>query len=167
MSNCDYIQFLKTVCKYDTNVSSITPEIVSAIIAGASLAGTTIDQIAKGANCNRFCAIEIRNYHYTLELKNPFYHLESGTNQEPPPPVIRGGFKEACLFRKISDTATGSVGVLSYEIHKIIRDKDNPNKRKPAYGTNLNYKTKSYGIPIEIIATLSDVGAAKWIIDFS
>ncbi|RWS04162.1 hemolytic toxin Avt-1-like protein [Dinothrombium tinctorium] len=200
----------------------ITPQILSTIIKGASLAGTTIEQIAKGANCNRFCAIEIRNYHYTLELKNPNYYLVSGTNQNPPPPLIRSGYKEACLFRKIYDTATGSVGILSYEIYKVKRDNDNNNKvvstefngdklflmwsipydynlygnwhavgitkklktskatfdemyeksptwfaRKAAYGTSINYKSESYGIPIEIIATLSDVGSAMWIIDFS
>ncbi|RWR99366.1 cytolysin RTX-A-like protein, partial [Dinothrombium tinctorium] len=38
--------------------------------------------------------------------------------------------------------------------------------RKLASASYINYKTTSYGIPIEVIAVLSDVGRATWTVDF-
>ncbi|RWS00381.1 hemolytic toxin Avt-1-like protein [Dinothrombium tinctorium] len=110
---------------FAATTSNSTPSIAEFafnVIPGESLEGTTLNEIASKAKCNRYCAILIQNHHHEFELKAPSYYLVSGVNHSPPPPKVRSGYAEAFLFRKTYYAATGSVGVLSYEIHKLRRD---------------------------------------------
>ncbi|XP_076867080.1 deep-sea actinoporin Cjtox I-like [Brachyhypopomus gauderio] len=88
----------------------------AAIIAGLSLAGTTIDQISNSINTGRNIVIEISNCSETYSLGNPRIHTVSGYCVNPPQPTISTLSKEACTFTKTADTACGAVGVLTYQI---------------------------------------------------
>ncbi|XP_076867078.1 DELTA-stichotoxin-Hcr4a-like [Brachyhypopomus gauderio] len=88
----------------------------SAIIPGASLTGTSAEQISQGINTGRNVVIEISNFSDTYTLGNPKVHTSSGYCLSPPQPTIQKKTKEACSFTKTSDTACGAVGVLTYQM---------------------------------------------------
>ncbi|XP_076867087.1 DELTA-stichotoxin-Hcr4a-like [Brachyhypopomus gauderio] len=92
-----------------TNVSA-------AILAGASLAGLSIEKISRSINTDRNIVIEITNYSDTYILENPRVHTSSGYCLNPPQPTIQKKTKEACSFTRSSDIARGAVGVLTYQI---------------------------------------------------
>lgn len=99
------------------------PVILTKTNIGSSLQNTTITQIAKSAECNRSCAIEIRNYHQNLEFREPSFYMAFGVNEIPPPPVIKPGYSEACLFRKVYGLMRGTAGLLIYNIvHVTLND---------------------------------------------
>ncbi|KAI4886182.1 hypothetical protein NFI96_029512, partial [Prochilodus magdalenae] len=118
----------------------------TAIIAGASLVGTSIDQISRSMDTWRNATIQITNHSETSILANPRWvqvsPLRSRKKQDrtlppvdplchtnhflipplqptstiPPQPTINRRTKEACSFSKTPHTARGSVGVLTYQI---------------------------------------------------
>ncbi|KAI4899038.1 hypothetical protein NFI96_027257, partial [Prochilodus magdalenae] len=88
----------------------------TAIIAGASLVGTSIDQISHSMDTWRNTTIQITNYSDTSILANPRTHTTSGYCYLPPQPTIAKRTQEACSFSKTPHTARGSVGVLTYQI---------------------------------------------------
>ncbi|KAI4874692.1 hypothetical protein NFI96_021611 [Prochilodus magdalenae] len=90
----------------------------TAIIAGASLFGTSVDQISRNMETWRNATIQIINYSETSILANPRTHTTSGYCFLPPQPTINRRTKEACSFSKTPHTACGSVGVLTYQIRK-------------------------------------------------
>lgn len=98
--------------------------ILTNVKIGSSLQATNISQMALNSNFSRACAIEIRNFHQNLELRDPAYYLLSGINQIPPVPVIKPGFAEACLFRKVSASTRGTAGVLAYNIDHVTLNDD-------------------------------------------
>ncbi|XP_047465166.1 DELTA-sagatoxin-Srs1a-like [Mugil cephalus] len=65
---------------------------------------------------NRNCTIEITNVSSVFCLINPKIHMESGFPFSPPQPTVRTTKTEVCSFTKDDNTATGAVGVLTYEL---------------------------------------------------
>ncbi|GAA6229186.1 DELTA-actitoxin-Aeq1c-like [Lates japonicus] len=65
---------------------------------------------------NRNCTIEITNVSSTFCLVNPKVHMESGFPFSPPQPTVRTTKSEVCSFTKDDNTASGAVGVLTYEL---------------------------------------------------
>lgn len=65
---------------------------------------------------NRNCTIEITNVSSVYLLANPKVHMESGFPFSPPQPTVRTTKTEVCSFTKDDNTATGAVGVLTYEL---------------------------------------------------
>jgi len=88
-------------------------------IAGASLAATSIQAIATSNGAYRTAAHEVSNNfqdkEFVLKFKN--YHLTSGLNNLSAQPTINAGEKEAMCFKKVHDTACGTVGVYVYTVH--------------------------------------------------
>ncbi|KAL7859539.1 hypothetical protein SRHO_G00146860 [Serrasalmus rhombeus] len=91
-------------------------DIVSAVIAGASLAGTSIEEISNNINTERNVSIDICNYSEKYILRNPRVHTYSGYSHDPPQPTIRQNTAEACSFTKKPNTAWGCAGVLTYDV---------------------------------------------------
>ncbi|KAL7873625.1 hypothetical protein AOLI_G00126960 [Acnodon oligacanthus] len=88
----------------------------AAAIAGASLFGTSVEQISRSIDTWRNVTIEITNYSNKFTLTNPRTYTYSGYCYHPPQPTIGKMMKEACSFSKTPHTACGSVGVLTYQI---------------------------------------------------
>ncbi|XP_063076768.1 DELTA-sagatoxin-Srs1a-like [Engraulis encrasicolus] len=65
---------------------------------------------------NRNCSIEITNLSSNFCLVNPKVFMESGFSFNPPQPTVRTTKTEVCSFTKDDNTATGAVGVLTYEL---------------------------------------------------
>ncbi|KAF1373509.1 hypothetical protein PFLUV_G00239620 [Perca fluviatilis] len=65
---------------------------------------------------NRNCTVEITNVSSVFCLVNPKVHMESGFVFDPPQPTVRTTKTEVCSFTKDDNTASGSVGVLTYEM---------------------------------------------------
>ncbi|XP_042364579.1 LOW QUALITY PROTEIN: bryoporin-like [Plectropomus leopardus] len=65
---------------------------------------------------NRNCTIQITNVSKIYCLNNPKVFMESGFTSSPPQPTLRSGETEVCSFTKDDHTASGAVGVLTYEL---------------------------------------------------
>ncbi|XP_023153337.1 uncharacterized protein LOC111587560 [Amphiprion ocellaris] len=65
---------------------------------------------------NRNCTIEITNITANYCLVNPKVHMESGFPFSPPQPTVRANKPEVCSFIKDDHTASGAVGVMTYEL---------------------------------------------------
>ncbi|KAM8844715.1 uncharacterized protein AB9W97_000176 [Spinachia spinachia] len=65
---------------------------------------------------NRNCTIEITNVSSNYCLINPKVYMSSGYCHHPPQPTIRTTRTEVCSFTKDDNTATGSVGLLTYDL---------------------------------------------------
>ncbi|KAH3770405.1 tereporin-Ca1-like [Dreissena polymorpha] len=83
------------------------------VSAGASLAGTTI-QALTSLPYKVTMGMEVENW-TKFGMVNPHVTVKSGAITTPPVPVLPGQ-KEAMVARKTSDTATGTYGVVSWEI---------------------------------------------------
>uniref|UniRef100_UPI0037E88CCC DELTA-thalatoxin-Avl1a-like n=1 Tax=Semicossyphus pulcher TaxID=241346 RepID=UPI0037E88CCC len=68
---------------------------------------------------NRNCVIEIKNYTTSFCLYNPKVHMESGFAFSPPTPTLRTNLTEVCSFTKDDNTASGAVGVLTYDMYNM------------------------------------------------
>ncbi|XP_015256408.1 PREDICTED: DELTA-stichotoxin-Hcr4a-like [Cyprinodon variegatus] len=68
---------------------------------------------------NRNCTIEITNVSGTYCLVNPKIYMESGFPFNPPQPTVRTQKTEVCSFVKDDNTASGAVGVLTYELYNM------------------------------------------------
>ncbi|XP_068455405.1 DELTA-sagatoxin-Srs1a-like [Clinocottus analis] len=68
---------------------------------------------------NRNCTIEISNVSSTFCLVNPKVHMESGFVYNPPQPTLRSSLTEVCSFTKDDNTASGAVGVMTYELFNM------------------------------------------------
>ncbi|KAM9392505.1 actinoporin-like protein [Pholidichthys leucotaenia] len=79
---------------------------------------------AQGAP-SRSCIIEITNVTSSHWLINPRIFLESGETYNPPQPTVQPKKTEICMFGKNKGAATGSVGVLAYELWDSTREKCN------------------------------------------
>ncbi|XP_076867077.1 uncharacterized protein LOC143518477 [Brachyhypopomus gauderio] len=88
----------------------------SAVIPGASLTGTSAEQISQSINTRRNIVIEISNFSDKYTLGNPRVHNSSGYCLSPPQPTIQKKTKEACSFTKTSGALRGVEGVLMYQI---------------------------------------------------
>ncbi|XP_057682673.1 DELTA-actitoxin-Aeq1a-like [Corythoichthys intestinalis] len=65
---------------------------------------------------NRNCTIEVVNRTSVFCLTNPKVYNERGFPFSPPQPTVRVGRGEVCSFTKDDNTASGAVGVLTYEL---------------------------------------------------
>ncbi|XP_074519904.1 uncharacterized protein LOC141785472 [Halichoeres trimaculatus] len=65
---------------------------------------------------NRACVIEIKNDSQKYCLVNPQVHMESGFSFSPPAPTLNLGKDEVLSFTKDDNTASGAVGVFTYEL---------------------------------------------------
>jgi len=117
--------------------------LTSAVLDGASLIGSSINQISQSAPTARSCAIEIRNYHKDIELTEPHVFVERGYTQIPAAPEISPGFQEVCMFRKTYGPATGSYGVLTYKIDNVLIGKD----KRPIIESSGITLTLMWGVP--------------------
>lgn len=70
----------------------------------------------------RAAMIEITNLTSNYCLLNPKVFLESGDISNPPQPTVRSLKTEVCTFSKSAATATGSVGVMTYDLFERNRN---------------------------------------------
>ncbi|CAL9692862.1 unnamed protein product [Knipowitschia caucasica] len=74
------------------------------------------ETVSASLTTNRNCTIEISNVSSLYCLINPKVYMASGFSQHPPQPTVRTAKTEVCTFTKDDNTATGSVGLLTYDI---------------------------------------------------
>ncbi|KAK7919456.1 hypothetical protein WMY93_010740 [Mugilogobius chulae] len=65
---------------------------------------------------NRNCTVEITNVSAKYCLVNPKVFMESGFSYSPPQPTVRTQQTEVFSFTKDDNTASGAVGVFTYEL---------------------------------------------------
>lgn len=70
----------------------------------------------------RSIVIEISNVTNNYCLVNPKVYTESGEIYNPPQPTVRPLKTEVCCFTKSSGKATGSVGVMTYDLFERSRN---------------------------------------------
>uniref|UniRef100_A0A8C3HHY5 Uncharacterized protein n=1 Tax=Chrysemys picta bellii TaxID=8478 RepID=A0A8C3HHY5_CHRPI len=76
---------------------------------------TSTEELILEVNASKCVAIQIANNTRDVTLKNPRTYCFSGWVRIDPVPLIPPGSSGTSIFVKTSDTACGSVGVLSYE----------------------------------------------------
>ncbi|KAH3751496.1 hypothetical protein DPMN_186056 [Dreissena polymorpha] len=96
-----------------------TSAAVGAIIAGSSLAGTTIEDLAFGTGYSVSMGMEVSNL-TPYVLCSSMVTVNSGVVTLQPR-SINPNYKEAMVTRKSAYTATGTFGVVSWEIAEISR----------------------------------------------
>ncbi|XP_068192897.1 actinoporin-like protein [Antennarius striatus] len=86
------------------------------------------EAVAADIESKRSITIEISNFTGNYCLVSPKVHLENGETYNPPQPTVRPLKVEVCTFSKSGSKATGSVGVLTYDLfersynahHKVL-----------------------------------------------
>ncbi|XP_058510295.1 bryoporin-like isoform X1 [Solea solea] len=79
----------------------------------------TAEAVSATLTTNRNCTIEISNVTANHILINPKVYMSSGFSHHPPQPTIRTNMTEVCSFTKDDNTATGAVGLMTYDLfHK-------------------------------------------------
>ncbi|KAM7386977.1 hypothetical protein PAMA_009557 [Pampus argenteus] len=76
----------------------------------------TAEAIAADVTSRRSVTIEITNITNNYCLLNPRVYLENGETYNPPQPTVRPLKTEVCTFTKSGGKATGSVGVMTYDL---------------------------------------------------
>ncbi|XP_061838217.2 uncharacterized protein [Nerophis lumbriciformis] len=76
----------------------------------------TAEAVSAILSTNRNCTIEITNVSSNYCLINPKVFMSSGFCHHPPQPTIRSTHTEVCSFIKDDHTATGAVGLLTYDL---------------------------------------------------
>ncbi|XP_030649015.1 DELTA-sagatoxin-Srs1a [Chanos chanos] len=76
----------------------------------------TAEAVSATLTTNRNCTVEITNISGSYCLINPKVHMTSGFCFHPPQPTVRSTKTEVCSFTKDDNTATGAVGVLTYDL---------------------------------------------------
>ncbi|XP_062389145.1 bryoporin-like [Sardina pilchardus] len=76
----------------------------------------TAEAVSATLTTNRNCTVEITNVSSFYCLINPKVHMSSGFCFHPPQPTVRSTKTEVCSFTKDDNTATGAVGVLTYDL---------------------------------------------------
>ncbi|XP_072298265.1 uncharacterized protein [Eucyclogobius newberryi] len=74
------------------------------------------ESVSATITTNRNCTIEITNVSSHYCLINPKVYMASGFSHHPPQPTIRTTKTEVCSFTKDDNTATGAVGLLTYDL---------------------------------------------------
>ncbi|XP_065135056.1 uncharacterized protein [Paramisgurnus dabryanus] len=74
------------------------------------------ESVSATLTTNRNCTMEITNVSSVYCLINPKVHMFSGFSCHPPQPTIRSSKSEVCSFTKSENTATGAVGVMTYDL---------------------------------------------------
>nr|XP_057924342.1 uncharacterized protein LOC131126139 [Doryrhamphus excisus] len=81
----------------------------------------TAESHAFNLTTNRNCTIEVSNVTHGFCLTNPKVYMESGFPFSPPQPTVRLHRSEVCSFTKDDNTASGAVGVVTYELFDMNR----------------------------------------------
>ncbi|XP_023269534.1 bryoporin-like [Seriola lalandi dorsalis] len=76
----------------------------------------TAEVVSATLTTNRNCTIEIINVSGSYCLINPKVYMTSGFCHHPPQPTVRTTKTEVCSFTKDDNTATGAVGLLTYDL---------------------------------------------------
>ncbi|XP_054464027.1 bryoporin-like [Anoplopoma fimbria] len=76
----------------------------------------TAEAVSATLDTNRNCTVEITNVSSHFCLINPKVYMTSGFSHHPPQPTVRTAMTEVCSFNKDDHTATGSVGLLTYDL---------------------------------------------------
>ncbi|XP_057673091.1 bryoporin-like [Corythoichthys intestinalis] len=76
----------------------------------------TAEALSALLTTNRNCSFEITNVSSVYCLINPKVYMSSGFCHHPPQPTIRSMRTELCSFDKDDHTATGAVGLLTYDL---------------------------------------------------
>ncbi|XP_039979667.1 bryoporin-like [Xiphias gladius] len=79
----------------------------------------TAEAVSATLTTNRNCTIEIINVTGSYGLINPKVYMTSGFCHHPPQPTVRADKTEVCSFTKDDHTATGAVGLLTYDLFHI------------------------------------------------
>ncbi|XP_061557560.1 bryoporin-like [Phycodurus eques] len=79
----------------------------------------TAEALSATLTTNRNCAFEITNVSSVYCLINPKVYMSSGFCHHPPQPTIRTMQTELCSFIKDDHTATGAVGLLTYDLFNM------------------------------------------------
>ncbi|KAK9535394.1 hypothetical protein VZT92_007777 [Zoarces viviparus] len=74
------------------------------------------EAVAADVRSKRSVTIEIGNVTNNYCLINPKVYLENGETYNPPQPTVRPLKTEVCTFSKSGGKATGSIGVLTYDL---------------------------------------------------
>uniref|UniRef100_UPI0037E7AC31 uncharacterized protein n=1 Tax=Semicossyphus pulcher TaxID=241346 RepID=UPI0037E7AC31 len=74
------------------------------------------EAVSATLSTNRNCTVEISNVSNSYCLTNPKVYMESGFSHHPPQPTIQITKTEVCSFIKDDNTATGAVGLLTYDL---------------------------------------------------
>ncbi|XP_074551964.1 uncharacterized protein LOC141809051 [Halichoeres trimaculatus] len=76
----------------------------------------TAEAVSATLTTNRNCTVEITNINSNYCLINPKVYMSSGFSHHPPQPTVRPSMCEVCTFIKDDNTATGAVGLLTYDL---------------------------------------------------
>ncbi|KAM3863807.1 uncharacterized protein ACN63O_011661 [Diretmus argenteus] len=76
----------------------------------------TAEAVSATLTTNRNCTIEITNVSSNYCLINPKVYMHNGFSFHPPQPTVRTTKTEVCSFTKDDNTATGAVGLLTYDL---------------------------------------------------
>ncbi|XP_074512248.1 uncharacterized protein LOC141780772 [Sebastes fasciatus] len=79
----------------------------------------TAEAVSATLTTNRNCTVEISNVSKFYCLINPKVYMSSGYSHHPPQPTVRPSMTEVCSFDKDDNTATGSVGLLTYDLFNM------------------------------------------------
>ncbi|KAL2101277.1 hypothetical protein ACEWY4_003038 [Coilia grayii] len=82
----------------------------------------TAEAVAADVGTRRNVTIEINNLTNNYCLLNPRVFLDSGETYNPPQPTVRPLKAEVCSFSKNKAKATGSVGVMTYDLFERSRN---------------------------------------------
>ncbi|KAI1896489.1 hypothetical protein AGOR_G00095310 [Albula goreensis] len=80
------------------------------------------ESVAASLSSRRNVTIEFTNLTSNYCLLNPKVYLDSGDTYNPPQPTVRPLKTEVCTFSKRSGKASGSVGVLTYDLFERSRN---------------------------------------------
>ncbi|CAJ1081417.1 DELTA-sagatoxin-Srs1a-like [Xyrichtys novacula] len=68
---------------------------------------------------NRICVIEIKNASNVYCFYQPSVFMKSGFSYCPPQPTLGSNKTEVCSFTKDDNTASGAVGVMTYDLFNM------------------------------------------------
>ncbi|XP_014059621.1 bryoporin isoform X1 [Salmo salar] len=120
-SRCDFSQFLlssTSLGKHESTLLYLTQLEFSALRRPAKMPENA-EAVSATLTTNRNCTIELTNVTTGYCLINPKVYMYSGYCYHPPQPTVRTPKTEVCSFIMDDDTATGAVGVLTYDLFHI------------------------------------------------
>ncbi|KAM6898402.1 deep sea actinoporin Cjtox II-like [Lycodopsis pacificus] len=99
------------------------------------------EALAANQKSRRNVTVEITNLTNSYCLIDPKVYLDSGNCHSPPQPTVRPLKTEVCNFSKTSGSATGAVGVLTYD---MFERKSNSAREKVAIMFSVPYDNNVY-----------------------
>ncbi|KAJ7992375.1 hypothetical protein DPEC_G00277870 [Dallia pectoralis] len=105
---------------YSANTSSHPPPVLLPSFRPEKMPENA-EAVSATLSTGRNCTVEITNVTSAYCLINPKVYMSSGFCHHPPQPTVRITQTEVCSFTKDDDTATGAVGVLTYDLFHMQR----------------------------------------------